>query len=88
MALPLPQTEFAQMKLKELIASHYTVLNQLQAQMMAQQQGGEGGGVPGGANRGPTGGTGGGTPVRPQEQPGGTNPADALKGLLSQAGGA
>jgi len=83
MALPLPQTEFAQMKLKELIASHYTVLNQLQAQMMAQQQGGEGGGVPGGANRGPVGG---GTPVRTQEQPQGASPADALKGLLSQIG--
>jgi len=84
MALPIPQTEYAQMKLKELIASHYAVLNQLQAQMMAQQQGG----VPGGAQRGPVGGVGGGTPVRPQEQPQGGNPADALKGLLSQTGGA
>jgi hypothetical protein len=86
MALPMPQTEFAQMKLKELIASHYAVLNQLQAQMMAQQQGQ----TPGGAQRGPVGGDmmGGGTPVRPQEQPQGGTPADALKGLLSQAGGA
>ena len=81
MNLPMPQTEFAQMKLKELIASHYAVLNQLQAQMMQQQAGG---GVPGGAQRGPVGG---GTPVRPQEQPAGATPADQLKGLLSQAGG-
>jgi hypothetical protein len=86
MALPMPQTEFAQMKLKELIASHYAVLNQLQAQMMAQQTGQ----TPGGAQRGPVGGDmmGGGTPVRPQEQPQGGTPADALKGLLSQVGGA
>jgi hypothetical protein len=53
---------------------------------MQQQQGG----TPGGGQRGPVGGQmmGGGTPVRPQEQPQGANPADALKGLLSQAGGA
>jgi len=52
--------------------------------MMQQQQGG----TPGGTQRGPVGGAGGGTPVRPQEQPQGASPADQLKGLLSQVGGA
>jgi hypothetical protein len=85
MNLPFPQTEFAQLKLKELIASHYNVLNQLQAQVLAQQ----GGGVPGGADRGPVGGQmGGQPPVRPQEQPQAANPGDQLKGLLSEIGGA
>jgi hypothetical protein len=86
MRLPLPQTEYAQIKLKELIASHYAVLNQVQAQMMAQQANG----TPGGAQRGPVGGQmmGGGTPLRPQEQPQNAGPGDALKGLLSQIGGA
>ncbi|MFA6082640.1 MAG: hypothetical protein WC773_04525 [Patescibacteria group bacterium] len=82
MALPMPETEFAQIKLKELIASHMAVANQIQMQMMQAAQGG--GGTPGGTARGPVGGP----PVRPQEQPIAENVGEAVKGIMSQIGGA
>ena len=87
MALPLPQTDFAQVKIKELIASHFAVANQLQSQMIAQvQQGGQGSGPTGGGMM-PTPTAGPQSPVRPQEQPQNANPGDELKGLLSQISG-
>lgn len=87
MAFPVPQTEYAQVKLRELIASHFHAAQQAQAMMM-QQQDNAAGGVPGGANRGPVGGGGQQSPIRPQEMPQYANEGAASQGMMSQANGA
>jgi hypothetical protein len=83
MNMPVPQTEFARIKVQELIASHYAAMQQSQMQMQAQA----GGPV---AGHGPIGGPAGqasqaGSPVRPQEQPMLANEGAAASGLLSEA---
>ena len=86
-----PASELARVRLMEHVASHYQAMQQ--AAMMQQQManGGQAPAQPGGGQQGMPGGQPGQQgPVqagaRPQEQPQG-NPADALKGLLSQLGG-
>lgn len=78
MAMPVPETEFARIKLQELIASHFAAVQQMQ---QAQA------GVPGGAGRGPVGGGAAQAPVRPQEQPQYANEGAAAQGIMSEVGG-
>jgi hypothetical protein len=79
MSFPVPETQFAQIKVQELIASHFAAMQQ--AQMAAMQQNGAAG-VPGGAARGPVGGS---APIRPQEQPQMANEGAAASGLFGEA---
>lgn len=93
MALPMPGSDFAKLKLQDLIMSHYQEANNAQQQQLAQLQEEGGGGTPGGDQRGPVGGA---TPapamplsppVRPQEQPQVGSQAGGLQGIFSQAMG-
>jgi len=93
LALPLPNSPLAQLRIMELIRSYQAQLEaaqQLQLMQMQQAMGGQPGqpgmmpGTPGGASRGPVGG---GMPVRPQEQPQGASEGEAGAGLMSMLGG-
>ena len=85
MAFPMPGSDFAKLKLQDLIMSHYQMAAQAQQQALAAQQ--ESAGGPTGGPTTTPGATIYGPPIRPQEQPTTATEGAAGQGLFSQIGG-